>query len=59
LFNKALLGKWLWKFRQEENSIWRQVIDMKYGIQRKGWCLEEERGPYGVSLWWNIKNGWG
>jgi hypothetical protein len=59
LFNKALLGKWLWRFGHEENSLWRQVIVMKYEIQRGGWCLEEARGPYRVSLWRNIRNGWG
>jgi hypothetical protein len=32
LFNKTLLGKWLWRFGQEENSLWRQVIVMQYGI---------------------------
>jgi len=36
LFNKALLGKWLWRFGHEENSLWRQVIVMKYGILRGG-----------------------
>jgi hypothetical protein len=24
-----------------------------------GWCLEEARGPYGKSLWRNIRNGRG
>jgi hypothetical protein len=32
LFNKALLGKWLWRFGPEENSLCRQVIVIKYGI---------------------------
>jgi hypothetical protein len=32
LFNKALLGKWLWKFVQEETSLWRHVIVEKYKI---------------------------
>jgi hypothetical protein len=57
LFNKALLGKWLWRFAQEENSLWRQVIVEKYGIQRGGWCSEETQAPYGVGLWRNIRNG--
>jgi hypothetical protein len=59
LFNKALVGKWLWRFGQEENSLWRWVTVMKYGIQRGGWCLKEAWGPYGVSTWWNIRNGSG
>jgi len=28
---------------------------MKYEIQRGGWCSEEARGPYGMSLWRNIR----
>jgi len=35
------------------------VIELKYGLKRGGWCSEEARGPYGVSLWRNIRNGWG
>ena len=33
IFNKALLGKWLWRYSREPESLWRQVIDSKYGGQ--------------------------
>jgi len=55
LFNKALLGKWLLRFRHEGHSLWRQVSIMKYEIHRGGWCSKEAQGPYGG----NIRNGWG
>jgi hypothetical protein len=59
LFNKALLGKWLWRFGTEQDYLWKQVIASKYGIQRGGWCSEEARGSYGVSLWRYIRKNWG
>jgi hypothetical protein len=31
LFNRALLGKWLWRFGNERESLWRHVILSKYG----------------------------
>jgi hypothetical protein len=34
------------------------VIVEKYRVQSGGWCSEEARGPYGVCLWKNIRNGW-
>ena len=36
LFNKDLLGKWLWCFGKENNSLWCQVIAAKYGEARGG-----------------------
>ena len=36
LFNKALLGKWLWRYVNEIDSLWRRVVDCKYGSQRRG-----------------------
>ena len=30
-FNKALLGKWLWRFGVEETRIWRRVVALKFG----------------------------
>ena len=30
-FNKALLGKWLWQFGNEETWLWRRVVVRKFG----------------------------
>ena len=35
-FNKALLGKWLWRFGIEENMLWRRVVALKYGEELGG-----------------------
>ena len=58
IFNVALLGKWLWRFGQERDALWRQVIEVKYGCEWGGWCSSSFSGPYGVSLWKNIRQRW-
>ena len=30
-FNKALLGKWLWRYGMDRAALWRQVVAAKYG----------------------------
>ena len=30
-FNKALLGKWLWRFGVEETHLWRRVVALQFG----------------------------
>ncbi|RVW49097.1 hypothetical protein CK203_084438 [Vitis vinifera] len=50
LFNKALLGKWAWRFANEKKALWNQVIRRKYGEER-GWRSGETREAYGVGLW--------
>ena len=57
-FNQALLGKWLWRYATEPRSLWRRVIDSKYGSQWGGWCSNRTRDPHGVSLWKHIRAGW-
>jgi hypothetical protein len=49
-FNRALLGKWLWRFAMERDAFWRKVVDIKYGSTRGGWCSKEVGGSFGVSV---------
>ena len=53
-FNKALLGKWLWRFRVEDLKFWRLVLSAKYGVKGRGWCTKPVRGSHGCSLWIGI-----
>ena len=57
LFNKALLGKWSWRFVEERDPLWKQVIIGKYGLQEGAWCTKEVRGRFGVGVWKAIRNG--
>jgi hypothetical protein len=35
-FNRALLGKWLWRYSREPGACWRRVGEAKYGSERGG-----------------------
>ncbi|KAL6322200.1 hypothetical protein AAG906_005148 [Vitis piasezkii] len=37
LLNKALLGKWIWRFVCDKDNLWKQVILAKYGQEGLGW----------------------
>ena len=37
IFNEALLGKWLWRFMNEKEKLWRAVIKANYGAQGLDW----------------------
>ncbi|RVW47335.1 putative ribonuclease H protein [Vitis vinifera] len=50
-FNRALLGKWVWRFANERKALWNQVIRGKYGEEREGWKSCESREAYGLGLW--------
>ena len=59
-FNKALLGKWLWRFGIEENMLWRRVVALKYGEEfggGGGWTSKLGRGVHRCGLWRSIRMG--
>ena len=54
ILNRALLGKWLWRFANDPKCIWRRLICTKYGKEPHGWRPKEAKGPFGVGLWKEI-----
>ena len=48
--NKALLGKWSWRFAKEREPLWKQIIIGKFGVKEGGWCSREVKGGYGVGV---------
>ena len=36
LLNKALLGKWIWRFAFEKDVLWKKVIKVKHGLEGCG-----------------------
>ena len=36
ILNKALLGKWSWRFMAKEEPLWKKVIVKKYGVDKGG-----------------------
>ena len=54
LLNKALLGKWIWRFASDKDNLWKQVIKMKYGQEDFGWKTKKARGAVGVGVWKEI-----
>ena len=49
-FNKALLGKWLWRLRNEERRLWRKVVALKFGEEWGGWMMRETQENYYLVL---------
>ncbi|WJZ83279.1 hypothetical protein VitviT2T_002974 [Vitis vinifera] len=58
ILNKVLLSKWNWRFANEREALWNQVIRGKYGEDRGGWCTREVREAHGVGLWKGIRMDW-
>ena len=50
ILNRALLGKWLWRFANDHEGIWRRLICTKYGGEFYGWRPREAKGPFGVGF---------
>jgi hypothetical protein len=59
LFNKALLGKWIWRFGNEKDYLCRQVIASKYGIQRRGGAVRMREVLMGLVSRGILRKIWG
>lgn len=55
--SKALRIKWLWKYSNENQSLWRNVISATYE-EEQNWMTKEITTRYGVSLWRSIRALW-
>jgi hypothetical protein len=56
-FNRALMGKWRWRFTVDRDVLWRKVVAIKYGSMRGGWCTKKVGGSFGVGVWKCIRRG--
>ncbi|XP_026433399.1 uncharacterized protein LOC113330800 [Papaver somniferum] len=56
LVNQSLLSKWSWRYATEEDVLWKQIIDEKYGVGDPLWCPKIPKCTYGRSFWRAIMN---
>ncbi|CAN0915024.1 Putative ribonuclease H protein At1g65750 [Linum grandiflorum] len=50
--NKALLGKWIWRFGKETDVWWRELITLKFGLERGSeWWTSCAGTTSGWSIW--------
>ena len=54
ILNRALLGKWIWRFACEKDNLWKQVITTKHGQDDHGWRSKKASGAVGVGVWKEI-----
>lgn len=53
-FNRALLGKWVWRFLVNKNSLWCKVLRSRHGeLIFKNGCFSFRRGGGRRSGWWS------
>ncbi|WKA12713.1 hypothetical protein VitviT2T_030072 [Vitis vinifera] len=52
--NKALLGKWVWRFARAKDEMWKRVLVAKYEQEEFGWRTKKTNGAFGVGLWKEI-----
>jgi len=53
VMNVCLLAKWRWRLLDEENALWKDVLEEKYGPCKE--CLLEGGGTSWLrftSVWW-------
>ncbi|KAG5605409.1 hypothetical protein H5410_026901 [Solanum commersonii] len=53
--NNSLLMKWLLRYNEEGQALWKDVIRSKYG-EYNPWCSNVSVDAYGVGVWNTIRN---
>ncbi|XP_077223456.1 uncharacterized protein LOC143857069 [Tasmannia lanceolata] len=56
-FNQALLCKWLWRFGEEESSLWVKVIGSYYGFLSGKWEYDNIFAKNGLTVARHFKHG--
>ncbi|KAF3654186.1 hypothetical protein FXO37_16616 [Capsicum annuum] len=46
LHNKCLLMKWIWRYIQVDQALWKEVIKAKHGVENH-WCSKLSNSPHG------------
>jgi len=48
--NVTLKTKWLWRFANEEDAMWKKVIVMKYWVDNFGWWSKNISYAHGADI---------
>ncbi|CAN4095127.1 unnamed protein product [Withania somnifera] len=54
---QSMLMMWLWRYTNEEQSLWKKVIKEKYG-EEDAWKSNTVNAVYGVNVWRTIRSLW-
>ncbi|XP_026411199.1 uncharacterized protein LOC113306484 [Papaver somniferum] len=54
--NQALLTKWSWRYAVEDESLWKSIVEEKYGSGETIWIPKNPTCIYGRSVWRYIMN---
>ena len=46
LFYQPLFVMWMWRYANEDKSLWQMVIQCKYSSDEGDWTTKEVRGTY-------------
>lgn len=55
--NNALKAKWLQRFVKEDNTLWKNMVKVKYEVDRFGWWSKKSPYPHELGCWKLIING--